>query len=408
MTNPSLFSLEFPNPNFCLFQIQIKPKKVSVTEREVIHGILKAPIPNEHCLCYVRHIQNININQTNTASKFTDIVHKQVNIEAQKLLANLRDERVPSKLCAKNIRRSTVEWAGREGMDVHAHAEYLKEFCRDFYSSITTQVDNAMRKYDKFRDELFAEILQHLSNGKAGAEMFFGRSQELMHAKEYSISENNLPLIFYGENGCGKTSIMAKIATECRGWLTDAVEPVLILRFLGTSPDSSSISPLLNSLCEQIAHNYNPILKTQCPTEVSKLFLHYKKMMSLASKEKPLIMILDSLDQLSKIDSAEELLWFPPQLPSNVKVIVSFSSNTTIEGNMNKLVENRNQYILVPSLGDELGLEVIQRWLKSIALSYITAARSGLSDSELEDLISLDDKVLDDIYRHLIILILNF
>uniref|UniRef100_A0A914R092 Uncharacterized protein n=1 Tax=Panagrolaimus davidi TaxID=227884 RepID=A0A914R092_9BILA len=77
-------------------------------------------------------------------------------------------------------------------------------------------------------------------------------------------------------------------------------------------------------------------------------------------------MILDSLDQLSKIDSAEELLWFPPQLPSNVKVIVSFSSNTTIEGNMNKLVENRNQYILVPSLGDELGLEVIQRWLKSI------------------------------------------
>ena len=45
---------------------------------------------------------------------------------------------------------------------------------------------------------------------------------------------------------------MAKIATDCRGWLTDDVDPVLILRFLGTSPDSSSISPLLNSLCEQV------------------------------------------------------------------------------------------------------------------------------------------------------------
>ena len=183
-------------------------------------------------------------------------------------------------------------------------------------------------------------------------------------------------------------------------------------------------------------------------------------------------MILDSLDQLSKIDSAEELLWFPPQLPPNVKLIVSFSTNTTIETNMHKLVEDEHQYVLVPSLGPELGAEVIRKWLKAIgrtltnrqmdivnkalsyctlplflkliyatvarwksyskaqdtilfksvqqsvhalfdrteshhgkllvshALSYITAARSGLSDSELEDLISLDDKVLDDIYQY--------
>ena len=54
-----------------------------------------------------------------------------------------------------------------------------------------------MRKYDKYRDNLFSEILQHLSNGKAGAEMLFGRSEELMQAKEYLTSENNLPLIFY-------------------------------------------------------------------------------------------------------------------------------------------------------------------------------------------------------------------
>jgi hypothetical protein len=34
------------------------------------------------------------------------------------------------------------------------------------------------------------------------------------------------------------------------------------------------------------------------------------------------------------------------------------------------------------------------------ALAYITAAKSGLSESELEDLISLDDKVLDDVYQY--------
>jgi hypothetical protein len=38
-------------------------------------------------------------------------------------------------------------------------------------------------------------------------------------------------------------------------------------------------------------------------------------------------------------------------------------------------------------------------FLVSHALAYVTAAKSGVSETELEDLISLDDKVLDDIYQ---------
>ncbi|GIY01134.1 NACHT and WD repeat domain-containing protein 2 [Caerostris darwini] len=40
------------------------------------------------------------------------------------------------------------------------------------------------------------------------------------------------------------------------------------------------------------------------------------------------------------------------------------------------------------------------RLLVAHALSYITASRSGLSETELEDLISLDDIVLDDVYQY--------
>lgn len=39
----------------------------------------------------------------------------------------------------------------------------------------------------------------------------------------------------------------------------------------------------------KIAQNYSPMLKKQCPTEISKLFLHFKKMMTLATKDKPLV-----------------------------------------------------------------------------------------------------------------------
>ena len=38
--------------------------------------------------------------------------------------------------------------------------------------------------------------------------------------------------------------------------------------------------------------------------------------------------------------------------------------------------------------------------LVSHALSYITASKNGVSEPEIEDFISLDDKVLDDIYQY--------
>ena len=38
--------------------------------------------------------------------------------------------------------------------------------------------------------------------------------------------------------------------------------------------------------------------------------------------------------------------------------------------------------------------------LVSHALGYITASKDGVSEPELEDLLSLDDKVLNDVYQY--------
>ena len=58
----------------------------------------------------------------------------------------------------------------------------------------------------------------------------------------------------------------------------------------------------------------------------------------------------------------------------------------TVSTSINKLlgrIENQHGHILVEH-----------------ALSYITASRSGLSEAELEDLISLDETVLNDVYQY--------
>jgi hypothetical protein len=118
-------------------------------------------------------------------------------------------------------------------------------------------------------------------------------------------------------------------------------EPVIIIRFLGTTPDSSSIYPLLTSICNQISHNYQKPLDA-IPIELSNLTNYFKKLLESATPERPLFIFLDSLDQLSPANSAHSLSWMPVNLPLNCKFIVS-----TLEGYF-RIVETFHNMIEIP------------------------------------------------------------
>lgn len=61
------------------------------------------------------------------------------------------------------------------------------------------------------------------------------------------------PLVIYGQSGCGKTSVMSMIAKEA--WNISSQSNVVI-RYIGTTPNSSQIRLLLRSVCEQICNIY--------------------------------------------------------------------------------------------------------------------------------------------------------
>lgn len=70
-----------------------------------------------HCLAYLRYINNINLQNLKKASLYVDILNRSLDSEASKLLANLRDERVPSRIETTNLQRYVKKKSGHGGRE---------------------------------------------------------------------------------------------------------------------------------------------------------------------------------------------------------------------------------------------------------------------------------------------------
>ncbi|XP_039275800.1 NACHT and WD repeat domain-containing protein 2-like [Nilaparvata lugens] len=233
-----------------------------LTEREVINGVLNVKNTKNHCLAYVRYINNINLQNLKKASLFLDIMNRSVDIEASRLLANLRDERLTAKIEASNYQRYTIEWIGREGLDPETHEEYLQHFITHFYKNIVKLVDRAMRKEDSSpQGQIVTEILQHLHACNNSVKVFYGREEELIRIEQYMKGLSDNPWCCYGEGGCGKTSLLAMSAASVRQVVRGG-QPNLHHQILGTTPDSSALTPTLISICQQFELQFLTAVRT--------------------------------------------------------------------------------------------------------------------------------------------------
>ena len=232
----------------------------SVTEDEIRRGIITATAPEKHCFWFKRVITDLTDNVDNcNAGKFLDKTYgdnSAVDESAQRLLNSLRDEDLTTALPTNNVIQYNVTWTN-EGINPDAsaeHAQYLEALCIDVYNVITSMIQEAIdeRQAGEKEDSLIEEILQHALFCQNKGLACQGRDEFLQSVKESLLDcRNNRVVILHGESGCGKTSVMAKIAVEIRKWLEDE-SAIVVLRFIGTSPESSSIRMLLRSVCQQL------------------------------------------------------------------------------------------------------------------------------------------------------------
>jgi hypothetical protein len=128
-----------------------------------------------------------------------------------------------------------------------------------------------------------------------------------------------LPLVVAGAAGSGKSTLLAAAAVRAATAHPDAA---LVVRYCGVTPGTERLAVLLADLRRAVAQAYGQAEPGVLTDENQLIGAMATQLATLpASRERPLLLLIDALDQLGA--HTQRIDWLPPRLAPHVRVVVS-------------------------------------------------------------------------------------
>ena len=194
----------------------------------------------------------------------------------------------------------------------------VERFCADVRHDLEAVILRELSD-PAYQDDLLRERDEHAVFARDRTRLFIGRRELLDAIETHTMSSSRAAFALSGESGMGKSALIAQAATEARLRHEDTV---VVLRFAGTTPESSDSTSLLRSLCRELARAYGAD-EGGVPQAPDELPVHFRSLLGRAHAGRPLIVFVDALDQLADVDEGSDLSWVPEQLPPYVRLYVS-------------------------------------------------------------------------------------
>jgi WD40 repeat protein len=128
----------------------------------------------------------------------------------------------------------------------------IAKLCDAVFAHLRQAIESEAKRFED-RPSLELEVEAHDRFAEERSRIFTGRQAALATIAEYLRGPQRRPLVLYGESGSGKSAVMAKASREHKG------RGRVIRRFIGASPESASGHALLTSLCREIAPGETPV-----------------------------------------------------------------------------------------------------------------------------------------------------
>ncbi|KFO80392.1 Leucine-rich repeat and WD repeat-containing protein KIAA1239, partial [Cuculus canorus] len=330
------------------------------------------------CVCYIRKIANIErFVKIPEMGKYMDVVHTAGKFlrdpEAHEKLIKLRDEFIPTIVASSNLRvyTSVTHCDMKLGYSQEVENHYIEGLGKQFYEDMIDIIQATVQQnFDTETDLLYDEVLQHSSLCKTYSTFYEYRCEALNIVHRYILPSkvgHINPLIIYGGPCTGKTLLLAEVAKKAYSWLQEEMgpdsDPVVVVRFLGSTETSTDLRNILQSICEQLAVNYRCLVQSY-PKKIHDLRDLFINLLNESSFHRPLVIIFDALEQLTESDDGRKLWWLPIHLPRSVRIILSTLPNKHgILQKLRCLIHEEDNYIELTARDRKMCSQILKHQL---------------------------------------------
>jgi len=267
---------------------------LSVTELEVLHGVLNDPNMAGHAFFYFRDPEYINRLPKGFNKK--DFISEEE--ASKKKLLNLKEK----------IRKS--------GLPVRENYPDPEKMGDLVFNDLEKVINNLFPEGSQ-PDPLSREILEHEIFARIRAKVYIGR-KEYFESLDQHAKKNDLPIVVQGESGSGKSALLANWALNYK---KEYPKDLVIMHFIGASASSIDWASMLRRIMAEFKRHFD--IKQDIPDKNEELRSTFPNWLSMAAAKGRIILILDSLNQLEDRDGALDLIWLPSVIPENVRLILS-------------------------------------------------------------------------------------
>jgi hypothetical protein len=254
----------------------------SVTELEIVHGVLNDPVMAGRSFFYFRD-QAASLALGPDAASESD--------QAAERLADLK----------ARIRSSSLPL--REGF---ASPEELEAAV---LSDLTTAIEELFPA-DEVPDAVERERLIHETFAQELAAAFVERPALAAQLDTHAAGDGP-PLLVTGESGSGKSALLAFWS---RNFAAANPDTPLLTHFCGASASASDWVALARRVAAELERVTGAA--ADLPDGPAELKVAFKSYLSRAADARPFVLVLDGLDQLEDRDAAPDLAFLPPLPPA--------------------------------------------------------------------------------------------
>ena len=266
----------------------------SVTELEILHGVLNNPDMAEHAFFYFRDPAYVGFLPPEAKKDFT----AESAEDAQRL-------------------RSLKERIRASGFPVREDYLGPKALGDLVLADLTAIIDKCWPEGSQ-PDPLDREAMDHEAYAQSRERVYIGRPEYFAKLDAHADGSGDQPLVILGESGCGKSALLANWVTHYR----KAHPEVLTLQhYIGATPYSADWAAMLRRLMGEFKRHFN--IQHDIPDKPDALRSVFPNWLHMAAAKGRIVLVLDALNQLEDRDGAPDLVWLPPVMPENVRLVVS-------------------------------------------------------------------------------------